>query len=219
MSTIRVLLKASLVALAALVVSPVQADPVVANGVTYSLSSQLKGNGAVMEFTLWITGINGSADTEKGRAGVEAIAFSKPTGFQSAELIIPPGWTTYNGGLAASGCGGEGDDFCFGNPSVSHNLSTPLAANSELQFVFRVAAGSFAGWTPELHIDWYGRNGTYGDVGAPLSYACTGCGFGARVLAVAPAAVVPEPSMLALVALGLLLIGGVAQVRRKAAAR
>src|SRR6476646_12086704 len=69
--------------------TPVQASTLIADGITYSLTATSL-NATTNEFTLLITGINAAADTEKGRSGVNGIAFSLPSNFASAVMINPP---------------------------------------------------------------------------------------------------------------------------------
>lgn len=138
-------------------------------GLNYSLFEQTTGNPLVDQFTLEITGINSSADTEGGREGVNAIAFNPPTGFTTAVMISPPtGFTLINGGLNSTGCNMSGNFFCFDNTAIPNASGDPglphLPANSSLEFVFNVtvaAAGDFTGYDPAFKIDWVGTQNNY----------------------------------------------------------
>src|SRR4051812_36364236 len=77
-------------------------------GVTYTLSEATTANPLIARFTLTTSGINGAADTEGGRSGVNAIAFNKPAGFVTAAMVTPPtGFNFILGGLNAAGCDGS----------------------------------------------------------------------------------------------------------------
>ena len=93
--------------------TPVQASTLIADGITYSLTATAV-NETTNEFTLLITGINGAADTEMGRSGVNGIAFSLPSHFDKVVMKNSPSiFTELDGGLNASGCNGNGNFFCF----------------------------------------------------------------------------------------------------------
>jgi hypothetical protein len=105
---------------ALLFTSPVHAV-LVDQGITYTLTeADIAGQPLTDRFTLTITGINAAADAEGGRSGVNAIAFTQPTGFVSATLTSPANWTTINGGLNSTGCDGSGNFFCFDNHSCTN---------------------------------------------------------------------------------------------------
>ena len=117
----------------------------IANGVTYTLTEATTADPLTDRFTLTITGINGAADDEGGRSGVNAIAFNEPANFASAVMIDPATWTTVEGGLNAGGCNSSGNFFCFDNPATVPT-SPALAADSSLTFICDVtlASGTFA---------------------------------------------------------------------------
>ena len=93
--------------------TPVQASTLIAEGITYSLTATSL-DATTNEFTLLITGINGAADTKKGRSGVNGIAFSLPSNFASAVMKTSTStFTEQDGGLNSSGCNGNGNFFCF----------------------------------------------------------------------------------------------------------
>ena len=189
-------------AAAAAALAPSAHAQLVADGITYTLTETFV-SATQEQFTLDITGINGAADTEGGRSGVNAIAFTQPTNFVSATLTSPAGWTYTPGGLNSSGCDGSGNFFCFDNPAIPPTPGSALAADSSLQFVFTVttsAAGSFP-YTPDFKIDWVGTQNNYDLVSLPLPPTVSS---------------VPEPETYALMIAGLAALGFVAR-RRKAA--
>lgn len=161
----------------------------IADGITYTLNETTTANPLVNQFTLSISGINGPSDTEGGRYGVNALAFTQPSNFSTAGA--PTGFSFEPGGLDASGCNSKGNFFCFvANTTPS---GPALAANSSLSFVFTVTllSGSFADWDPDFKIDWIGTKNNYDLVSLPL--------------AVTPGtSALPEPGTLALFGAGLL---------------
>jgi hypothetical protein len=145
---------------------PVQASTLVADGVTYSLTG-LVLNSTTDQFTLAISGINGTSDTEKGRYGVQSFAFSTPANFLSA--AGPAGFAEQAGGLNASGCDGNGAFFCFAANTTP--TAPALAANSVIDLVFDVtlSSGSFAGYDPSFKINWDGTKNNYDLVSEALA--------------------------------------------------
>ena len=154
-------------AILGLAASAAHAD-LIADGVTYSLSATTLAS-TTDQFTLTITGINGAADTEAGRYGFEAIAFSLPTQFSSATAVTS-GFTERDGGLNSSGCNGNGNFFCFSGFLGTSLTGPALAANSTLTFVFdlTLSSGSFASYNPDFKIDWVGTKAHYDLVSKPL---------------------------------------------------
>jgi hypothetical protein len=164
----RLTLPAAAVA-AFIAVTPVHANTLVDDGITYDLTAVVL-NSTTDEFTLTISGINAASDTEGGRSGVNAIAFVEPSNFVSAVMITPPsGFTYQTGGLNSSGCDGKGNFFCFSANSTPPN-SPALAADSTLAFVFDVTVSSstFTGFEG-FKIDWIGDKNNYDLVSKPLS--------------------------------------------------
>jgi hypothetical protein len=156
-------------------------------GITYSLTY----NGSA-SYTLDITGINSATDTEGGRYGVNAFAFTTPTGFIDASAA---GFTYKSGGLNSSGCNNTGNFFCFAANTTPAGL---LAPGSALSFVFAVnAIGDLSTWDPSFKIDWAGSKNNYDLVSQPIG--------------------VPEPDALSMLGLGLVGLGLIMR-RRKAAA-
>lgn len=138
----------------------------VADGITYTLLQDTTGL-LTDSYTLTITGINAPSDTEGGRYGVASFAFNQPTGYVSATQ--PAGWSYTLGGLAASGCNGTGNFFCFTNPSPG---TTALPAGSSRSYNFSVTASSAAdltSWNPDFKIDWVGSNTHYDLVSLALA--------------------------------------------------
>lgn len=154
----RALLAASIALLAITASAPARAD-LVAFGVTYSVS----GTGAntnVADFILHISGINGAADTEGGRVGVNAFGFATAglTGLVSGSAA---GYTFFTGGLNANGCDGSGGFFCFSR-NTQLGTTPALPANSVLDIPFSLtltAGNNFVDYIasfPTFKIDWAG---------------------------------------------------------------
>jgi hypothetical protein len=139
----------------------------VADGLTYTLFETALSP-TEDQFTLDITGINGPSDTEKGRYGVNSLAFNEPTP-KSAVAGTMTGFTFMTGGLNAMGCDGTGNFFCF--KAVTKPTAPALAANSELTLTFDLTvaqAGDFAGYSPDLKIQWLGTLSKPGKSGYDL---------------------------------------------------
>jgi hypothetical protein len=138
------------------------ADTLVWKGITYNLTASplSSANGLITDqFTLTITGINGSKDQEGGRYGFDAIAFTRPAHFVSANTTVA-GFTFESGGLNSSGCNGTGNFFCFHSTAPQ---GPALPANSTLTFVFDVSlsSGTFVNYEPDFKIDWLGTKNNY----------------------------------------------------------
>jgi hypothetical protein len=191
------------VALALLLATTSAQAALIADGITYTLSETDGPNALTDRFTLVITGINGAADTKKGRSGVNAIALTKPVDFTTAAMVTPPtGFNFVVGGLNSTGCNGSGNFYCFDNTSIPPTPTTAFPADDTLTFVFDVttAKGEFAGYTPDFKIDWVGSKNNYDLVSLPL--------------AIDPPTTVPEPATLGLLG-SMLLMGSVAIRRRR----
>jgi hypothetical protein len=181
---------------AALAATPAHAS-LIADGITYTLTEFTTGNPLTDQFVLSISGINGTSDTEGGRSGINALAFTLPSKFSTASMISPPsGYTFVNGGLNSSGCDGSGNFYCFDNTSIPPTPSTPYPVNSSLNLTFDVtlSSGNFAGYVPDFKIDWVGSKNNYDLVSLPLPLSPTPI----------PA---PEPASLALLGVGLIGLG------------
>lgn len=158
----------SLGAIAICAGAPAQAS-LVADGVTYTLFETVLSP-TEDEFSLQITGINGSGDTEGSRYGVNSLAFNEPQpGSVSSGTMA--GFTFMTGGLSAMGCDGTGNFFCF--KANTAPTAPALAANSQLQLTFDVTvaqAGDLAGYNPDLKIQWLGgKSGKYDLVSQTLT--------------------------------------------------
>ena len=138
------------------------------NGLEYTLTGQYTdASHSTATFNLSITGINGANDTEGGRYGLNAFAFSLPQGFSTASA---PGFTLEVGGRNSSGCNGAGNFFCFN--ANAPKPSTTLAANSSLEFEFSVAllAGyNFDNYDSHFKVDWLGSLNNYNLISQQLS--------------------------------------------------
>jgi len=127
----------------------------IADGLTYTLFETTVSS-TEDQFTLDITGINGTSDTEGSRYGVNSLAFSEP----SPGTVTTGSMTSFTfmtGGLNAMGCDGTGNFYCFKANTAPGAPALP--ANSELQFTFDVTvaqAGDFANYDPTLKIQWLG---------------------------------------------------------------
>ena len=148
---------------ALIIVAPAHAS-LIADGITYTLTETATANPLVANFDLTISGINSASDTEGGRSGVNAIAFTKPANFSTAAMTAPSsGFNLVVGGLNSSGCNGSGNFFCFDNTAIPPTPATPFPANSSLDFAFSVtlSSGSFTGYDPDFKIDWVGSKNNY----------------------------------------------------------
>ena len=137
------------------------AHALTADGLTYTLTAFKTADPKIDNFTLTISGINGTSDTEGGRYGVFALAFNQPAGFVDA--TAPSGFGYHSGGLSSGGgggCNGTGNFFCFQN--TQSIAQSALAANSTLSFNFSVQAGGLSTWgsisnPDDFKISWDGR--------------------------------------------------------------
>lgn len=141
----------------------------VADGLTYTLFESILSP-TEDQFTLEISGINGSSDTEGGRYGVNSLALTEPTPGAVVSGTMT-GFTFMTGGLNAMGCDGTGNFFCF--KANTKPTAPALAANSELNLTFDLTvaqAGDFAGYNPDFKIQWLGsKSGKYDLVSQTLT--------------------------------------------------
>lgn len=152
-------------------------DPLTCHGVTYTLTGGAPTKATVGytdTFTLQITGINATWDTEGGRYGIESVAFNKTNGFLGA--MGPSGFTEHSGGLSSGGCGGgmSSNFFCFENTSAI--AQSALGQDSSLTFDFSVSAWTAAdltGWDPDFKIAWDGSKSW----GCSSHHKCDTSGF------------------------------------------
>jgi hypothetical protein len=155
-------------------------------GLSYTLSASAV-DADTWSFTLDISGINAAGvDTRGGRAFLEDLSFSAPSGFTGAALA---GSTTLAGGLNAGGCNGAGASaFCFDGVHKAVSGST-------MQVAFTIDSASFANYVPHLKIDWDGSANNYNLVSNDM------------------VAGVPEPQTYALMLAGLAAVGFMARRR------
>ena len=92
--------------------SPVYADTLTADGITYSLTDSVV-NSTTNQFTLTITGINGSSDTEGGRYGVQSFAFNKPANFSTRPRLLPRDSRSIRADLTQAGVMAPEISFAF----------------------------------------------------------------------------------------------------------
>ena len=167
-------------------------------GVTYTLTETVVSP-TMDDFTLSITGINGSLDTEGGRSGVQSFAFNDEG---SGWTITPPsGFTNMSGGLDSKGCNGKGTGFFCFSANTTPSKTPALAANSSLSFNFSITGSGLSNWSPDFKINWIGSKNNYDLVSKPISIGSGGGGTS-----------VPEPASLGLLGLGL---AGLGLARRK----
>src|SRR5262249_45496054 len=135
-----------------------------ADGITYVLQATSPLNATTVSFDLQVTGINGPADTEGGRFGVQSFAFNNiPGGTGNFSSATGPAGFTASGppnGLNSGGCDGSGSFVCFGGPTPG---GPALPANSTLDLLFSVTlfSGNFLTWAPDLKINWVGTQNNY----------------------------------------------------------
>lgn len=205
-NTIRAALLVGAAVVAAPMVSSNAQAALIVEGISYTLTdANLGSNLSTHNYTLNISGINqAGVDTKGGRASVNALAFNRPSSYQSATMTSPTGYSTVNTGLSASGCSGGGNFFCFdfGGAGVT-SPSSPALTASTLTFLFSVTTSNTSAlnnWSPDFKIDWQGTANNYDLVSKTLS---------------PEAQPVPEPMSIALFGAGLVGLG-LASRRRKA---
>jgi hypothetical protein len=171
--------------------APASAAVLVNNGITYDLTqSSITNGGLTGNFILSITGINTASDTEGGRTGINAFAFTDPQ-IGMAVSGSSSGFVFTSGGLNSSGCDGSGNFFCFDNLSIPPTPNALLGSSLSLAFsVTSNTVGSWAAWDPSFKIDWVGTQNNYdlvsqpipvntGAVPEPATWAMMLMGFGA----------------------------------------
>jgi len=213
----RVLMTALAAAASIAIASPASAAlTLVDHGITYQLDLNSVTNGGLTgNFALAISGVNTASDTEKGRTGINAFAFTDPT-VGNAVSGASSGFTFMTGGLSSGGCDGNGGFFCFANTSAV--FPSPLPSSGTLFFsVTSNTIGSWLTWTPDFKIDWTGSQNNYDLVSKaiPLNN-CTGEGCPTPTPFIGG---VPEPATWAMMLLGFGGIGMALRRSRKANGR
>jgi hypothetical protein len=172
-------------------------------GVVYKLTYAPVGSPVagkqVYDFTLIVdtSGINVSTAQV-----LSAVALGVPPGGTNPQLVGQPsvgGWTLMSGGTNSGGCNGSGGFDCAEATATSTGTGTatgvPTGAGDIYTFIFAFTLPA----------------GTTGDLSSGLSlkavYDTTGGSYGGLQTSDAFASPVPEPSPLALLASGLLVIG------------
>ena len=181
----------------------------IANGLSYTLTMTGSCGVDCDTFQLEITGINAAGDTEGGRKGVDAFAFTLPAGYGSSSP--PTGFSLAPGGLSAGGCDGSGGFFCFNKIGGFAPLMAlgALPANTTLDFSFDLTATGIASWAPHLKINWVGgKSGVNASGKFHSGYDLVSEAIDITTGdTVGPPALIPEPATPGLIGLGLVALG------------
>ena len=189
---------------AALCCTSAQAVPLVADGITYTLTENSVTNGGLTaNFTFTISGENTASDTEGGRTGINAIAFNQPAPgtVVSGVMSSPAGFTFNLGGLNSSGCNLTGNFYCFDNTAIPPTPGGLLSGT--LSFNFNVTAdtaGVWSGYTTALKIDWVGTQNNYDLVSLPIP-------VNTGTTPPPPPPSIPEPGSIAVLGAGMIALG------------
>lgn len=179
----------------------------IADGLTYSLTeTTIDAN--THQFVLSVSGINTASDTEGGRTGLNAVAFTQPSNFDSAVMIDPASFNFVLGGLASTGCNTTGNFFCFDNPAIPPDPVALLGSTFSLTFQVDTVGTFPTGYNPDLKIDWVGTQNNYDLVSLPV-------GTGTGNPPPPPPPPVPEPASLLLLGSSLVIAGAVGRYRRR----
>jgi hypothetical protein len=178
-------------------------------GITYQLT-ETSVSGLMASFELVISGQNTASDTIGGRTGINAFAFTNPTGgISAATVTAPPNFTFVAGGLNSTGCDGNGNFFCFDNTTIPPTPTTLAGSPITIDFTATLnAGGTWAGYAPAFKIDWVGTQNNYNLVSQDIPVNTGG------TPPPPPPPPAPEPASLAIFGMGLLGLG-MTQLRRK----
>lgn len=206
------------VAAVALLIAVQPAEALVADGITYTLTeNSISADTKTAFFTLTISGENTASDTEGGRTGINAFAFTTPTlgTITGGTVTAPPNFNFVLGGLNSSGCDGNGGFYCFDNTTIPPTPATNLSGTITINFnVTDSTAGAWANYAPDFKIDWVGSKNNYDLVSLPIAVN-TGTNPPPPPPPPPPPGTVAEPGSLAELGTGLLAMTGMLWYRRR----
>jgi len=190
-----------LLAFAASLPLSAHAAPLIADGISYTLTKTDTANPLVENFSLAISGINTATDTEGGRTGINAIAFTDPTTGNAVSGSLA-GFVFVDGGLNSTGCNGTGNFYCLDNTSIPPTPNTLLGSTLTLNYSITLGSGSWDNYHPDFKIDWVGTQNNYDLVSLPIDVTTS-----------TPPPGIPEPMTLSLLGIGLLGLGTIRHLK------
>lgn len=191
----------------------------VADGITYTLNlDSISSNDLTAFFTFTISGENTASDTEggvnAGRTGINAIAFSNPSGAgaTAGAMTSPTGFSFSLAGLNSSGCNNsQANFFCFDNSAIPPIPTTPLSGPLSFAFNVTVGAADAGVWEkyalPDMKIDWVGTANNYDLVSQAIPVN--------DERNPTPNSITPEPATWAMMLIGFGFIGSVMRRRKQ----